>query len=323
MSVFKNVVSDEYTNAMNAVIAQYSANKGFHDLSFYLIANSAFLWENLPKDCLRYLPEEFLIYWGRFAFWKEGEEYKLFPCYPAGQLLPNGEYSKYTCVSKNGKTWIKDNADVEICFCNSLKMPTISLIRQWSEKCGYSLQTVDTMLQRSMNADIVVCKSKAQQDAISEVINDKDSNLVSYRTLNTEGYEEDTPEKLSLYDDREKNVLALWEIYQKYKGSFFNLYGIYTVGINKSERLTESESKGNSDSVRYSLYSDMYENRLDFCRRVKEHFGVDIQCIKNRSIPVTPEEVQAELEMQYNQNKPAQESKENEPAKESDENDNS
>ena len=299
MSTYHNVVAENYDEKMKELLQQVSANRGMHTMSFYLLANNAFEWSGLPKETLKFLPEEFLIYWGRFAYFKEGENMMLLPCYPAGALKENGEYTQYVCIAKNGKNYRKNYEDIEICFGNSMKLPTYAFICEWAEKCGYALSTVDSMLERAMYPDIVACKDKASLDAISETL-DKQKNLVPFRAMNTEGFGDSVPQRLTMFDNREKDVLSLWETYQKYKSNFLNYYGIFTVGINKNERLTESESKGNQDSVRYQMYADMYMNRLDFIERAKAHFGdTGISVKKNRSIAVTDEEMKAEAMMSH------------------------
>lgn len=294
MGVYQNVTAGEYSAKMKEIQLELNANTCDHIFSFYLLANNAFLWDNLPEDCLKFLPEEYLIYWGRFAYWQEGEKEFLYPCYPAGALLENGEYAEYTCVAKNGKVWRKKKEDIEICFANSMRIPLFGFIKQWADKCGFALSSIDAMLERAIYPDIIACKNKGQLDAISESMRDKNGKLLPFKAMNVDGYEKQVPAKIPLFDNREKDVISLWEIYQKYKSNFMNFYGVFTVGINKNERLTENESKGNMDAVRYSMFSDFYTCRLDFVDRVKKHFGKEIICIKNRSIPVTPDEIKEE-----------------------------
>ena len=299
MSVYSNGIADTYKAACEKVQQDLKINSGTIFTSFYSIAINAFQWSNLPSGVLRFLPEEYLMFAARLGFFKYNGEFKMLPVFPSGTLLENGEYTDYIATAKNGNQYHIKRDELCICYSNSLVLPTIGIINEWAERCGYALSAVDNMLAKSIMPDVIGTRDK---DALASLTKfwDKDNKLVPFVVSQNEALFNNETVRVPLFDSREKDVLAQWEIFEKYRNFFFNLFGVFSVGIQKNERLTKRESEGNSDNVRYSLYDDMYYNRLSFAKDVYERFGYKLEVKKNREIAVTQEEIEKEREIIYN-----------------------
>lgn len=298
MGVFSNIVNEKYKNACEQVKSDLGFSSNLLFQSFYSIAINAFKWNNLPKDVLEFLPEEYLIYAGRIGFFKANDTFKILPIFPLGTLLENGEYTKYNAIAKNGDQYYIDRKDISICYNNSLQLPTIQIIAEWAERAGYSLSAVDSSLLRAITPDIVAVDNKETLDSLTSLWS-KEKKLIPYNiTANENFLDENKFKRIGMYDARERNVLDQWEVFEKYRGFFQNLFGVYSIGIRKNERLTTSEATGNTDNVRYSFYDDMFYNRQSFCEDVKKRFNYDLQVETNRSIPVTKEEIKEQQEVE-------------------------
>lgn len=296
MGVFSNIVNEKYRDACKQVESNLKFSSNLLFQSFYSIAINAFKWKNLPENVLEFLPEEYLIFAGRMGFFVIDNEYKMLPIFPCGTLLENGEYTNYNAISKNGNQYFLSRDNVSICYNNSLQLPTISIIEEWANRAGYSLSAVDSSLLRAIAPDIVAVDSKEILDSLTTMWN-KEKKLIPYNiTANENFLDENKFKRIAMYDSRERNVLEQWEVFEKYRGFFQNLYGVYSIGVRKNERLTTSEATGNTDNVRYSFYDDMLYNRQSFCEDVKKRFNYDLQVETNRSIPVTKEEIEEQQE---------------------------
>ena len=57
-------------------------------VSYYITLINTFKYNNLPSGILPFMPEEQLTYCGQTTFFRDDEgNFKIFPCYPAGNLL--------------------------------------------------------------------------------------------------------------------------------------------------------------------------------------------------------------------------------------------
>lgn len=280
MSVFHNIYKQNIEDKYAQIKKETQASFFTIWQSYISTVISTFNWKNLPKDVLIRQPEEALCYWGRIGFFKEGEEYKIFPAYPSGELLENGKYSKYYMVARNGKQYMRDYDDVEICYNNFNIIPSIFLINELANKSAYALQSVDVSLERAMQPPILTVENEAQFKVLSEAL-DKEKNKMPFRITYSEMVEGKTGLH-HIFDNRANDVLALWDVYVRYRNLFYTTFGINNVEIQKRERLTEAEGSGNDEITRYTLLFDMYEQRTDFCKRVKEKFGYNLEVEINR-----------------------------------------
>lgn len=307
MSTYHNAVPfyHEHIAAKKQEIKEnYNSNFAAIYSMFYSIANSAFDWRNLPETILPHMPEDNLIYWGQLAFFLDDDGKPLiYPCYQCGTLLENGLYSNYYMIAKNGKTWTRKLEDIEICFNNSFRIPGVFFLSEFAEKSGFALSAMDATLQKAIMPDIIATDTEEQKSAVSQMLN-KQTMLEPFLVTSSEGFKNNEVKRVAMFDIRERSVLEMWNVWTNYKKIYSNLYGIYNIENEKSERLTKGESQSSEDTVRYSMMADMWRERNFFQKRVKEHFGFDLQITPNRSVPIDKETIQEyqEAELGINEN---------------------
>ena len=227
------------------------------------------------------MPEESLCMSGRLAFFKDGDEFKMFPCFMGGALEENGEFTKYNIIARNGKTWLKDREEIEICYNNSMRLPSAFNIFELGEKASYALRSVETALERSMLAPIVVGEDNSQLKFIADAL-DKEKNLKPFLLALKNAYSKGDNKVIQFFDNSKEDVLARWDVFVRFRNLFYTTFGVNNIEIMKKERLTESEGSGNDEITRYTLLQDMIDQRRDFCKRVKEKFNYDLDFYVNR-----------------------------------------
>lgn len=285
MSVFKNIYTTQYEqSAEYQKIKQYTTDFNFFDTCLTTVINS-FGWSKLPDPKLpHFMPEQFLQYAGRSARYINDEgENKIHAAFPNGSLTDTGEYTSYTIVTPDGKTLIRNAEDIEICFNNSFKIPYIYKIAQFSEKMSYALRSVDSALTKACLPIIALFENEEQLKKYGKMT-DPEITMQPFVSLIKNAMVEKKIDVFSLYDSTKIDVLALWDVYVRYRNLFYTTFGINNVEVQKRERLTEAEGAGNDEITRYSLLDDMYKCRKDFCKRCADHFGDEIEIEINRDI---------------------------------------
>lgn len=284
MSVYHNIYQEKVNAKKAEVQAEILSTDFTVFLSYYTTVLDTFKYNNLPDGILPFMPEEQLIYWGQTCFFKDDEgNYKIYPCYPCGQLLENGLYSSYNIISKNGKTWIRPYEEIELCFNNSSKIPSIWVINELTEKTVRSLNAIDVTLERVIMKPIISCKDEAQASMINDLY-DKTKKYLPFATTFSDAFTNGDIQLTKFFDNKESDILALWDIYVRNRNRFYTTFGINNIEIQKKERLTEAEGAGNDEITRFTLLNDMYACRKDWCERIKNHFGYEMNVELNRDI---------------------------------------
>ena len=281
MGVFENTYLPNYQKA----IEQIQTSRSIQDQNFNIIylttVINTFKWGNIPKKMPPQFIEESLQFAGRVGAIMRDGELKIFPAFPAGGLTEYGEFDAYTIISRNGKSEIIKASDIEICFNSCLKIPYYYMIASFAENGSIALRSVYSQLNRSMKPTIISCKDESQLKIIDS-LRGENSNMKEFAAVMGSEFGENGINKISLFDNRESDVLALWDVYVRQRNLFYSTFGINNVEITKKERLTQAEGSGNDEIVRYTLLDDMLSMRKDFVSRVKEHFGYNLSIELNR-----------------------------------------
>lgn len=284
MSVFKHAYEQHITDKYNEIFSEKVDTTALLMQNYYMSTVNTFTWDKLPEYIPQYLIEECLFFWGTVAAFRDendNNKLKIFPCFMGGEYLENGLYSHYNIVAKNGKTWIKKLEEIELCFNNSPRVPSFPIVREYCERSAYALSAVNAALERAMLPDIIECADEQQMSAITQMLS-KDKNLIPFKVALNSTFKNGEIKRHNTFDNREDDVLALFDIYNRMNNMFNIFNGFATVEINKQERLTEKESSANEEVTRYQGLQDKYWCRNDFCERVKAHFGEDIGFSLNR-----------------------------------------
>lgn len=276
MSVFQNVYLDKYKETEALEKRDHFTVYMRQLLLYATTVQSSFKWGNVPAQPY-FMPERYLLYSARIGFFEKDGKPQLYPIYPAGGLMPDGEYDAYTAIYPDGTSVRLQRKDVVIIFANSLKLPVYSIILDFATRSSYALCAVDTALKRAMLPPIVGVEDEAQIKEIME-IQDPDKLLKTILALPTfKGYNSSELQRVPVFDNRETDVLSLWDVFSRYDRMFYRTFGISTVGIQKNERLTEAESTGEEEMTRYTLFQDMYNCRLAGIDEVKQRFGYELK----------------------------------------------
>ena len=278
MSVFHNLYSDSFQKYDEQIQQQDDTSKYVFFTNYLTSLLNTFRWggKDFPK-LPRNLHEQFLQRSGCTGGFMDGDKFKIFPIFPTGKLLEDGLFSSYVAVAVDGKQYDLNLEDVEICFNNCNGLGYINQVAYFASKTSDSILAVDSALMKAITPSVIACNDEGQLNVISSML-DKIKNLKPFRALVRSKFDKDGLQRVSAFDNRENDILALWDVYARYRNLYYTTFGTNNVEITKRERLTEAEGKGNDEIVRYSLLDDMYHNRLDFCKRVKEHFGKEITC---------------------------------------------
>ena len=286
MSVFSKV----YENMMTEIRAHEDylnlTTNQFLTVLFYSTVISSFSYEGDLPEFIKPLPsyiEECLFGSSMIAYFEEDGQAYITPCYANGVLRKNGMYDTYTCIFRNGEMRIKKFEEIEICDNMSLALPSRVLVDELLAKCIAAMRSVDLSLERAATPALTFANDDNVVNLITASVNDALNHNNPMALITASSFKGDTLHKYDLFDNRAQDVLALWDVFVRYKNLFFSTFGINNVEISKTERLTRAEGESNTEIIRYTLFYDMYEHRVDWLNRIKSHFGKTITCNINRN----------------------------------------
>lgn len=284
MSVYHNIYANSYDEKTKQVLNEVQETDFMLSFNYLSTVISTFKWGgDLPEDCRQHIPEENLCYWGLQGLFKDDDgNFRIYPCYGVGKLLENGLYDTYCFIARNGKMWYRKLEDICLCFNNFLRIPSFGIINEYAEKSKRALNAVDAALERAMIPPIVTGRNESQMKQIGEYINNEPMNRKPFRTAQSDDFKAGEIEVHKFFDNRENDILSLWDVYVRYRNLFYTTFGINNIEIQKRERLTQAEGSGNDEITRYTLLSDMYECRKNFVDLAKEKFGINITIELNR-----------------------------------------
>ncbi len=294
MSVFSKV----YEDMMSKITASETVEKFRTDYLirtiFYSTVIGSFEWggKDLPKFIEQipdYMEENFVgsPIAGAYISPRTGE-FTVAPCFASGKLLPSGLYDTYTCIYRDGSQDIINIKDIELCFNNSLHQPNGPMIEEFVDKCVRALRTVDISLIKAGLPSVLACNDETK---ITSIITAMEKSYAQNKPFHlvTGDWVDGAIKEVGLYDDKATNIIAQWDIFVRYKNLFFTTFGMNNVEIVKNERLTQKESEGNTEIIRYAIFNDMYKHRKDFCDRCKKHFDKEITVDINRNFDTVTE----------------------------------
>lgn len=285
MSVFSNVYEEKMKSIRDSETISTFSTDLFIRTMFYTTVISTFKWSgDIPKfigpdeDFI----EESLFNWGQIGYFQHNGEDYIAPCFPSGKLLKNGLYDTYTFIFRDGTQIIKKYDEIELCFDNVFRLPSIIPVNEMVEKCVNSLRTVDMLLRR---AGLPSIKAIGDEQKVSIIVDKitKARQLNDPYVLVSGDWVGDEVINVPMYDQQADDIIAQWDIYTRYRNQFFTAYGISVVDIAKTERLTQAEGQSNTEQTRYSILFDKYEHRKSFSDRVKKKFNKNLILDINRN----------------------------------------
>ena len=274
MSVFHNLYTDSFAKYDEKIQAKQDATEFVFFNNYLTTLINTFRWKyklNIPIGFIEDAEQRT----GLMAYFYDNDKPKFLPAFPSGILLENGLFSEYTMWGLDGKTYIRKLEDAELCFNCTRRMPYIGMVAYFAEKTANAIMAVDSALNKAIVPTVIAVESEEHLSTLSGILNEI-KNLKPFRAFVKRKFDQNSMQRVSAFDNRENDVLALWDVYVRYRNLFYSTIGINNVEITKRERLTQAEGSGNDEIVRYTILDDMYYCRLDFCDRVKKHFGDDM-----------------------------------------------
>ena len=282
MSALTKIYSNQYEKTLKDLGYKENAQMRTTLITFYSAVTSSFKWKLSNKTIPFFFPERWLYFNGLMAAYVENGVFNMYPAFPNGMINDYGLFDSYTLVRLDGSTFIKKLDEIELCYNNTLAIPSFVMVNELAEKCNNALTAVNNTLTRASFSRIIECANDETLDKVMGILSKKDTTQIAIPTISN-AIKKGQIEVHNLFDNKCDDVLALWDVYVRYRNMFYSTFGFDNVEIQKRERLTEAEGSANAEIVRYALFDDMYECRRSFVERCKERFNADIEVEINRN----------------------------------------
>lgn len=277
MSVFHNTYVENYQKEIQRIKDnRLTEDFKFFDIYYTTLLNT-FKWKGqIPDELPNFLIEEYYQSAGRIGSFFDKDEFLILPIFPTGSLTKYGEFTSYDAVDATGKIYRLDARDVVVGFNNCSKIPYIQMVYNFAKKSSYALRAVDVSLRRVMRGPIISGLSDTQIKTIGSALGDDNSLKEVLALPSANGLDDEKINRFSLFDNRETDILSLWDVYTRYRNLYYTTFGINNIEIQKRERLTQAEGSGNDEIVRYSLLDDMKNRREKWCEDNYKKFKVTL-----------------------------------------------
>lgn len=249
------------------------------------IAINRFRWEGLPPTCdARYL-EKILHRNGIATLSYKRDEPTII--YTTLQAMPNGEYNmyglpiKWRAVGYDGLTDYEcDNSNAELCYYSFSRVSPWNALEIYARKMTHYERTEDVNLSQQMTPFIGIAPQEKKIELVNllkqvqggepAILGDEGlSQLVdNVKTIDT-GVELKTEELARCWHNELNRALLF--------------LGVPHLAFEKGERMIEDEARANTAPTNIMLL-DCLQARRQFCEKVNDKFGLDIQVYYNEDL---------------------------------------
>lgn len=256
-------------------------NETLRTLYFRVMLNglySRFEWDVLPDDLKgkSWYIEKKLAETGIMGFAKDPEtgHYMFLPAMPIGGLTMYGESPRYQLIGDNGVTFEFEKDDVAICYDNVSRAPiSIPMAYEFATRISDVQRTCDVRVNKHKMPIVWKGPKKiieSLKNALMDLLGNQEALV----------FDDDTDVDLAKLDMFNSEIKFLNRDLINYKqdllGEFFGYSGVnFNPANGKKERLVAEEQHSNDEQVLLFRKSFM-KCRQDFCKEVKEKFGVEI-----------------------------------------------
>lgn len=242
-----------------------------------LLAQTAYMWENLPAEIPNYYIEKTLFNQGSIGFSYDDvvQEYIALPCVTNGRGLDiygePKEIKLYSATNEYNKI-CTNNKDGFICYNNSLKQPSVHIALRYARRLQMIDDIIDINVKGQKTPYLIVCQDQKQLKTIKNILNKIDNNIDQIITA------KDFTDSITTLDLKcEFKADKLIDT----KRAIFNeacLYlGVAGAMPDKKERLinveVENEEKKNDVYRQIGLIPRKY-----FCKKINEKYGLNVNC---------------------------------------------
>lgn len=245
---------------------------------FTNLAIRRFNWSNLPKGLTSDRLEEMLINHGLLGgYVNETGLLTILPMHGVSQVNIYNEFIKYRLVGFNGIQIEKDAEEV----CRLKNNPTCSndmdTLRVFAKRISDIERTQEVNLFQ-MNIPKIITTSRdgvlTAKNIIKRIQDFKFVVFTKEKGLSQQLKQDDVLDTSAPY------LLDKLSDYENfYRNKALSFLAINNANTDKKERLIVDEVNANNDFLN-TILDMMYETRLEFCKEVKEKFGVDIKVEK-------------------------------------------
>ena len=245
---------------------------------FMNLALRRFTWNNLPIGLTSDRLEEMLITNGQLiGFMNENNTLTILKGNGTGNLNIYGEFVRYTVLGDNGFT---DELDIDK-ICRLKNNPScsddVTNLRIFAKRISDIESTQDVNLFQANIPKIISSNKDGILTAKNIIKAIRDFKFVVFTRengINKQIKQEDVLDTSAPY------LLDKLSDYENfYRNKVLTYLAINNANTDKRERLIESEVNANNQLLE-NILDMMYETRLEFCKEVKEKFGVEINVEK-------------------------------------------
>ena len=245
---------------------------------FMNLALRRFTWNNLPIGLTSDRLEEMLITNGQLiGFMNENNTLTILKGNGTGNLNIYGEFVRYTVLGDNG---FNDELDIDK-ICRLKNNPTcsddVTNLRIFAKRISDIESTQDVNLFQANIPKIISSNKDGILTAKNIIKAIRDFKFVVFTRengINKQIKQEDVLDTSAPY------LLDKLSDYENfYRNKVLTYLAINNANTDKRERLIESEVNANNQLLE-NILDMMYETRLEFCKEVKEKFGIDINVEK-------------------------------------------
>lgn len=236
---------------------------------------SRFKWNGLPDTCRPEILEETLFFYGCALFMNDPD--LGFIHTPVDLIGPFNVYYesivRHAYSFEYNKEFTIDNSVV--IKANHSMMPDYLTVWNYTPKIANSLRAIDVHTETLKRPFLIKAPEKMKQSVKSAVekISDNEVCVIG--------------EKMG--DDTELQVIPLvvnshltemWANVKNYLNQVYSSLGVKNSYTEKRERMITSESEGESNAIRHTLESELYERQLA-CERINKMFGLNVSVEAN------------------------------------------
>lgn len=241
---------------------------------------SIFTWKNIPKYIPTYVFEWCLLTRGQLCLYKEDDIYKV------SSFVTNlyDEYGQpvyiqvYPIFSNNigfeyeGKFY----DEFEYCYDNKIRNSFINTVIFFSEMVS-EIEITLNLCEMQLRQPFLFKGDKKTKKSIDDLMNKICKGTIQYCVESRDFVDNGGLELIELdtHGNLNKRIEVLYQLKEKYIQEYYRKIGLHINLQNKKERLTENESVGYNELGNISI-SGRLELRKEFCERVKNHFGLNI-----------------------------------------------
>ncbi len=247
-------------------------NKNYATLSN--LAQTRFIWENLPKGLESRYIEHGLYIEGRVAFFKHNGLLKCLPCNQSDQLNDYGEPVGYRPYGVSNVYNNVDDTNSVILYDSDNGYPIYNIVSYYSDLITEIESTYRmNLVQQRMPFIVLTEKNKdLTMKNIMEKLYQGDIEIYADEQLGRDG-------KIGVSVLKTDSPYLLEKLNVELNNKKMELLEILGYNVNKSqskkERLVTNEVDVNNMLIQSSIQKQ-YENRLKACKKVNEMFGTNI-----------------------------------------------